>query len=231
MDPKKITDILEALETLFDRVRPAVSPRNDQSAPTDPKRIEYSAYHRAVVHECGHAAAAWYSWSCHSVTRVVAFEDDGTGVTSCVWDDADRSARRFWDYCAMTMAGIAAELAYFRKLRTGGAGPDLKSARAAAEELLSRYPHAKDRACPWPDKLQASNFTVEPYFTVTPEPEVVRIMDAAFQHALHGIDERRQQFQGLAKDLIRHRILYVTELEQRLGDRSWRRFRDFSGRR
>jgi ATP-dependent Zn protease len=231
MDPKKIADILDSLETLFARVRPTVSPRNDPAAPADPKRIEYSAYHRAVIHECGHAVMAWYAWSCHGVSRVVAFEDDGTGVTTASWDPADRSVRQSWDYCAMTMAGIAAELAYFRKLRTGGAGPDLLNAREAAQQIVARHPRPADRGCPWADRLKASNFTVQPYFETTPSPEVVRIMDASFQHALHVLEEHRQQFQGLAKDLIRHRILYATELEQRLGNRSWRRLKDLAGRR
>jgi ATP-dependent Zn protease len=227
MDQKKLADILMIFENLFDDRRPAVSPRNDPKAPIDPKRIEYSAYHRAVIHECGHAVVAWYAWSCYGVSRVVAFEDDGSGVTTDSWNLLDNSARRYWDTCAVTMAGIAAELAYFHKLRTGGAGSDLKKARAAAQDLIATYPRAKDRACPWADKLQASHFTVQPFFTITPEPEVVRIMDAAFQHALHVLEERQKQFQGLAKDLIRHRVLYSSEIEQRLGERAWARLKDF----
>jgi ATP-dependent Zn protease len=97
---------------------------------------------KAAVHEAGHAVTAWCCTIIISVDEA-RIDADG-GLVRWMMRDYNSSDVR-WCNLVISMAGAAAEIAVFGKVRTGESKKDLLAARSKAEELVGKG----DDTSPW----------------------------------------------------------------------------------
>ena len=112
------------------------SDRSDAPGPSASK-IRYMVEYRTAVHELGHLACAWVSPGAASITLVsIDYKSTGHGVVSTRHVDPLSHPSYAWDFVALCVAGLVAEVVCLKRARSMGSKEDLQHARSAADYLV-----------------------------------------------------------------------------------------------
>lgn len=176
----------------------------------------YERY-RPVVHECGHAAAAWLSPAVVFVQRIT-FHSDGGAITDI--DYWVGHAEFHLERMVISMAGMAAEIIVWKKVRAVGFQNDLANAWMAAE-AVSQDSSPKDVACRWGSSLSDTTMDVARMLVEKPPKRVGELMNLAFRRAKWLLLENRAGFDRLCVLAAGKDIVTRDEIRSQFGPRPW----------
>lgn len=175
------------------------------------------ARYRPVIHECGHATVAWLSPAVAFVERIT-FHDDGGAKTDIGYcpDHLEFHSERM----VISMAGMAAEIIVWRRVRAAGFQNDLANAWAAAE-IVGRYSPSEDLARRWTSCFSDSSLDVTSMLVEKTPRRVGELMNLAFRRAKWLILENRAGFDRLCALAVGKRIVTREEIRSQFGPRPW----------
>ena len=168
-----------------------------------------------AVHESGHAVVAW---CCTIVTRIAqAVVGSDGGFVDYAIQPFDSSDVR-WCKIVLCMAGAAAEITVFGKIRSGESRSDLAEARSLTEGLIGKG----DSTSPWRIKwVGPKSLPFAQIYVPTISPEEETILANAYVRAKELVQAHGDRFYALVTELMEKRILDEQDLERILHKRSF----------
>jgi len=170
---------------------------------------------RIAVHEAGHAVAAWGCTIVQNVELVAIDGPDGGFVkfNTCAINSSDRD----WCEAVLMLAGVAAEVAVWGKVRTGGAKDDLLKAREKVQGILGMG----DDHAPWRRKPIDPCIPFDAmYYPVLSDAEH-RALANAYLHAKNIVRSHGRSYYKLVSALMSKRRLNEAEVADILPRRSF----------
>ncbi len=169
---------------------------------------------RAAVHEAGHTVAAWCCTLVPSVDRV-SIETATGGVTEYTHYDED-SSEGIWCCIVINLAGLAAEISAWGKMRSGECESDLQKALKNAKKLV------EDGSIkpPWKITPRSSSLKFEKIFQELDEVHGQILSDG--YHMAHAILEAHgNRFHKVVSILLTKKTVKSEDLEPVLGKRTF----------
>ncbi|MFM9022070.1 MAG: AAA family ATPase, partial [Sediminibacterium sp.] len=121
----------------------------------------------------------------------------------------------------MTLGGRAAEQVFFGKISTGAAN-DLQQITRIAYSMVTAYGmNSKVGNVSFYDPANENTFT-KPYSEETGkliDEEVREIIDAAYDRTLRLLQEKKNEVEILARELLSKEVLHKSDVEQLIGKR------------
>lgn len=176
-----------------------------------------SARTALAAHEAGHCLFTWI-FPLASVERVEYSLVTGAGQVKSDWPMLQLVPETIFPIAAMTLAGIAAEIALIGRFRSKESAEDLRSARQLSETLSCRFPQWPrlvrqiQARYPGPDRLNIAAVYRKP-----PGQAVRQLLLAEYRWARGLLAENELKLRRLAARLYQQPSLTVEELSELLG--------------
>lgn len=171
----------------------------------------------ALVHEAGHALAAWH---CTAVAEVLTVDTmrtaDGNrgGHVRNAWLAAAPQPALDWCRLVVALAGIAAEMMVIRRARSGPASEDLMEAAA----LCRRIVEAGGDEPPWPAPRDR-RLAFERAFVEQLTEKELRVMRSGYAMARELLGQRATSMARLLALLIERPVVRGDDMHPALGPR------------
>jgi AFG3 family protein len=201
----------------IDRVIGGLEKKNKLISPEEKKIVAY--------HEAGHAVAGWFLEHTDPLVKVSIVPRGVAALGYAQYLPKEQfliNAEQMMDEMCMTLGGRAAEQLVFGKVSTGALS-DLERITKTAYSMVTVYGmNDKIGNVSFYDSKQSEYSFNKPYSEATAttiDLEVKRIIDEAYQHALHLLSEKREALEKIAQELLRKEILFQSDLEELIGPR------------
>ena len=189
-----------------------------------PEEKEIVAYH-----EAGHAVAGWYLEHADPLVKVSIVPRGVAALGYAQYLPKEQflyQTEQLMDEMCMALGGRAAEEIVFSKISTGALS-DLERITKLAYSIVTVYGmNEKVGNLSYYDSKQSEyNFT-KPYSEATAEMidrEVKKLIDEAYNRTKDLLNEKREQLETLAKELLEKEILFQSDLERLIGKRPFER--------
>ncbi len=213
---KKAVD-LDDFENAIDRVIGGLEKKNKLISPEEKKIVAY--------HEAGHAVAGWFLEHANPLVKVSIVPRGLAALGYAQYLPKEQflhQTEQLMDEMCMTLGGRAAEEIVFGKISTGALS-DLERITKMAYSMVSVY-GMNDRIgnISFHDSKQSDYNFQKPYSEATGQiidEEVKKIIDIAYKRTKELIEEKKEELEILAKELLEKEILYQYDLEKLIGKR------------
>jgi AFG3 family protein len=209
-----MTDFQDAI----DRVIGGLEKKNKIILPEEKEIIAY--------HEAGHAICGWYLEHAYPLLKVTIVPRGTAALGYAQYTPKEQylyNTDQLIDQICMTLGGRAAEDIFFKKISTG-ASNDLQQITKMAYSMVTVYGmNEKVGNISFYDPQQENYFT-KPYSEETGkmiDEEVRKLIDGAYERTKQLLSERRKEVEILAKELLKHEVLFQSDVEQLIGKRPY----------
>lgn len=180
----------------------------DKLWPIKPIPISDLEMYKTAVHESSHAIC------CYLCTRVdcvksVEIHDRGGVVLYHHGDGLDDELK--WSLAVNSLAGLAGEIVYYKKIRSGPAKHDLLNALDLVRRISIDYN---------PPIFSGQSLDFSKMFTVRLTAREKFLLETAYKQAKEIIVASRQKIDKLSQLLYKKRYLTSDDLEEVLGNRT-----------
>ncbi len=200
----------------IDRVIGGLEKKNKIIAPHEKSIIAY--------HEAGHAVCGWFLEHAYPLLKVTIVPRGTAALGYAQYTPTEQylyNTDQLTDQICMTLGGRAAEEIFFGKISTGAAN-DLQQITKIAYSMVTAYGmNSKVGNVSFYDPTQENTFT-KPFSEETGkiiDEEVRGIIDLAYQRTLSLLQEKREQVEILAKELLDKEVLHKSDVEELIGKR------------
>jgi len=200
-----------------DRIIGGLEKKNKIITPNEKRAIAF--------HEAGHAVTSWLLEYASPLVKVTIVPR-GRSLGAAWYLPEERqitTTDQILDEMCATLGGRAAEQVIFGKISTGALS-DLEKVTKQAYAMVGIY-GLNDRIgnLSYYDSSGENQFT-KPYSDVTArtmDEEVSKLVEAAYQRALHLLTENREKLEELAQLLLDKEVIFKEDLERVLGVRPY----------
>ncbi len=200
-----------------DRIIGGLEKKNKIITPDEKRSIAF--------HEAGHAVTSWLLEYASPLVKVTIVPR-GRSLGAAWYLPEERqitTTDQILDEMCATLGGRAAEQVIFGKISTGALS-DLEKVTKQAYAMVGIY-GLNDRIgnLSYYDSSGENQFT-KPYSDVTArtmDEEVSKLVEAAYQRALHLLTENREKLEELAQLLLDKEVIFKEDLERVLGVRPY----------
>lgn len=207
---------MQDFQDAVDRVIGGLEKKNKIISPEEKEIVAY--------HEAGHAIAGWFLENADPLVKVSIVPRGVAALGYAQYMPKEQYIYRteqLIDEMCMTLGGRAAEEIIFGKISTG-AQNDLERITKMAYGMVTIYGlNDKVGNVSFNDPQNEYGFT-KPYSEKTSElidQEVRKLIDDAYERTKKLLNEKRDQLEVLAKELLKKEILFQTDLEKLIGKR------------
>ena len=200
-----------------DRIIGGLEKKNKIITPNEKRAIAF--------HEAGHAVTSWLLEYASPLVKVTIVPR-GRSLGAAWYLPEERqitTTDQILDEMCATLGGRAAEQVIFGKISTGALS-DLEKVTKQAYAMVGIY-GLNDRIgnLSYYDSSGENQFT-KPYSDVTArtmDEEVSKLVETAYQRALHLLTENREKLEELAQLLLEKEVIFKEDLERILGVRPY----------
>jgi len=200
-----------------DRIVGGLEKKNKIITPNEKRAIAF--------HEAGHAVTSWLLEFASPLVKVTIVPR-GRSLGAAWYLPEERqitTTDQILDEMCATLGGRAAEQVIFGKISTGALS-DLEKVTKQAYAMVGIY-GLNDRIgnLSYYDSSGDNQFT-KPYSDVTArtmDEEVSKLVETAYQRALHILNENREKLEELAQLLLDKEVIFKEDLERILGVRPY----------
>jgi ATP-dependent metalloprotease FtsH len=200
-----------------DRIIGGLEKKNKIITPNEKRAIAF--------HEAGHAVTSWLLEYASPLVKVTIVPR-GRSLGAAWYLPEERqitTTDQILDEMCATLGGRAAEQVIFGKISTGALS-DLEKVTKQAYAMVGIY-GLNDRIgnLSYYDSSGENQFT-KPYSDVTArtmDEEVSKLVEAAYQRALHLLTDNREKLEELAQLLLDKEVIFKEDLERVLGVRPY----------
>jgi len=200
-----------------DRIIGGLEKKNKIITPNEKRAIAF--------HEAGHAVTSWLLEFASPLVKVTIVPR-GRSLGAAWYLPEERqitTTDQILDEMCATLGGRAAEQVIFGKISTGALS-DLEKVTKQAYAMVGIY-GLNDRIgnLSYYDSSGENQFT-KPYSDVTArtmDEEVSKLVETAYQRALHILTENREKLEELAQLLLEKEVIFKEDLERILGARPY----------
>ena len=200
-----------------DRIIGGLEKKNKIITPNEKRAIAF--------HEAGHAVTSWLLEYASPLVKVTIVPR-GRSLGAAWYLPEERqitTTDQILDEMCATLGGRAAEQVIFGKISTGALS-DLEKVTKQAYAMVGIYGlNERIGNLSYYDSSGESQFT-KPYSDVTArtmDEEVSKLVEAAYQRALHLLTENREKLEELAQLLLDKEVIFKEDLERILGVRPY----------
>lgn len=200
----------------IDRIIGGLEKKNKIISPEEKEIIAY--------HEAGHAICGWYLEHAYPLLKVTIVPRGTAALGYAQYTPKEQylyNTDQLIDQICMTLGGRAAEDIFFGKISTG-ASNDLQQVTKTAYSMVSVYGMSeKVGYLSYYDPQQENSFT-KPFSEETGkliDEEVRTIIKNAYARTKNLLEEKKQQLEILAKELLKKEVLYKSDVETLIGKR------------
>jgi cell division protease FtsH len=208
---------MQDFQDAIDRVIGGLEKKNKIISPEEKKIVAY--------HEAGHAVAGWFLEHADPLVKVSIVPRGVAALGYAQYLPKEQflyQTEQLMDEMVMTLGGRAAEEIVFSKISTGALS-DLERVTKMAYSMVTIYGmNDKIGNISFYDSKQSDYSFNKPYSEDTAktiDEEVKKIIDKAYQRAKDLLNEKRDQLEILAKELLDKEILFQYDLEKLIGKR------------
>lgn len=202
----------------IDRVIGGLEKKNKIIAPYEKEVIAY--------HEAGHAICGWFLEHAYPLLKVTIVPRGTAALGYAQYTPKEQylyNTDQLMDQICMTLGGRAAEQIFFGKISTG-ASNDLQQITRIAYSMVTAYGmNDKIGNVSFYDPTQENTFT-KPYSEETGkmiDEEVRGIINVAYLRTLALLNEKKEDVEKLAKELLDKEVLHKSDVEALIGKRPY----------
>jgi len=168
-----------------------------------------------AVHEAGHAIVAWQSRFASAVFEITCDIEEGKTETGRI-NSIYMEPPGLWEWAAIDLAGLAAELLIFNRFNSFQSRDDLMASRNNSIAVIHSNVEQQ-----WRDEPSLGSLSFERMFATDKQPTepVVQVMNVSDRRAKALILCERDRFARLALELHKKGSMLQQEIEQLLGPR------------
>ena len=211
-DAVDMSDFQDAI----DRVIGGLEKKNKIISPEEKEIIAY--------HEAGHAICGWYLEHAYPLLKVTIVPRGTAALGYAQYTPKEQylyNTDQLIDQICMTLGGRASEDIFFGKISTG-ASNDLQQITKIAYSMVTMYGmNDKIGNISFYDPTQENYFT-KPYSEETGkmiDQEVRKLIDGAYIKTKKLLEEKREDVEKLAKELLVKEVLFKSDVETLIGKR------------
>ena len=200
----------------IDRVIGGLEKKNKIISPEEKEIIAY--------HEAGHAICGWYLEHAYPLLKVTIVPRGTAALGYAQYTPKEQylyNTDQLMDQICMTLGGRASEDIFFGKISTG-ASNDLQQITKIAYSMITMYGmNDKVGNISFYDPAQENYFT-KPYSEETGkmiDEEVRKLIDVAYVKTKALLEEKREDVEKLAKELLKKEVLFQSDVEALIGKR------------
>jgi cell division protease FtsH len=200
-----------------DRIVGGLEKKNKIITPNEKRSIAF--------HEAGHAVTSWLLEYASPLVKVTIVPR-GRSLGAAWYLPEERqitTTDQILDEMCATLGGRAAEQVIFGKISTGALS-DLEKVTKQAYAMVGIYGlNERIGNLSYYDSSGENQFT-KPYSDVTArtiDEEVSKLVETAYQRALHILTENREKLEELAQLLLEKEVIFKEDLERILGVRPY----------
>ncbi len=200
----------------IDRVIGGLEKKNKIISPDEKEIIAY--------HEAGHAICGWFLEHAYPLLKVTIVPRGTAALGYAQYTPKEQylyNTDQLKDQIAMTLGGRASEEIFFGKISTG-ASNDLQQVTKIAYSMITIYGmNDKLGNISYYDPQQENYFT-KPFSEETGkiiDEEVRKLIDEEYSRTKSLLQEKKQQVEVIAKELLTREVLFQSDLEQLIGKR------------
>jgi cell division protease FtsH len=200
-----------------DRIVGGLEKKNKIITPNEKRAIAF--------HEAGHAVTSWLLEFASPLVKVTIVPR-GRSLGAAWYLPEERqitTTDQILDEMCATLGGRAAEQVIFGKISTGALS-DLEKVTKQAYAMVGIYGlNERIGNLSYYDSSGENQFT-KPYSDVTArtmDEEVSKLVETAYQRALHILTENREKLEELAQLLLDKEVIFKEDLERILGVRAY----------
>ena len=205
----------------IDRVIGGLEKKNKLISPEEKKIVAY--------HEAGHAVAGWFLEHADPLVKVSIVPRGVAALGYAQYLPKEQflyQTEQLLDEMCMTLGGRAAEEIIFGKISTGALS-DLERVTKLAYSIVSVYGmNDKIGNISFYDSKQSEYQMQKPYSEATAkviDEEVKRIVDEAYDRTKQLLQDKNNELETVAKELLDKEIIYQNDLERLIGKRPFDR--------
>ncbi len=213
-DAVDMSDFQDAI----DRVIGGLEKKNKIILPEEKEIIAY--------HEAGHAICGWFLEHAYPLLKVTIVPRGTAALGYAQYTPREQylyNTDQLLDQICMTLGGRAAETIFFGKISTG-ASNDLQQITKMAYAMVTVYGmNDKVGNVSYHDPQQENTFT-KPFSEETGkmiDEEVRKLIDQAFERTKKLLNERKNEVEILAKELLKKEVLFQSDVEALIGKRPY----------
>ena len=213
-DAVDMSDFQDAI----DRVIGGLEKKNKIILPEEKEIIAY--------HEAGHAICGWFLEHAYPLLKVTIVPRGTAALGYAQYTPKEQylyNTDQLLDQICMTLGGRAAETIFFGKISTG-ASNDLQQITKMAYAMVTVYGmNDKVGNVSYHDPQQENTFT-KPFSEETGkmiDEEVRKLIDQAFERTKKLLNERKNEVEILAKELLKREVLFQSDVEALIGKRPY----------
>lgn len=208
---------LQDFNDAIDRVIGGLEKKNKLISPNEKKIVAY--------HEAGHAVAGWFLEHTDPLVKVSIVPRGVAALGYAQYLPKEQfliTTEQMLDDMCMTLGGRAAEQLIFGKISTGALS-DLERITKLAYSMVTVYGmNEKIGNVSFYDSKQSEYSFNKPYSEATSElidQEVKKIIDQAYARTLALLQDKREQLEIIAKELLKKEIIFQQDLVDLIGPR------------
>lgn len=207
---------MDDFQDAIDRVIGGLEKKNKIISPDEKEIIAY--------HEAGHAICGWFLEHAYPLLKVTIVPRGTAALGYAQYTPKEQylyNTDQLKDQIAMTLGGRASEEIFFGKISTG-ASNDLQQVTKIAYSMITMYGmNDKLGNISYYDPQQENYFT-KPFSEETGkiiDEEVRKLIDQEYTRTRNLLQEKKQQVETIAKELLTREVLFQSDLEHLIGKR------------
>ncbi|MDF2157166.1 ATP-dependent zinc metalloprotease FtsH [Algoriphagus sp. CAU 1675] len=208
---------MQDFQDAVDRVIGGLEKKNKIISPEEKKIVAY--------HEAGHAVAGWFLEHADPLVKVSIVPRGVAALGYAQYLPKEQflyQTEQLIDEMCMTLGGRAAEEIIFGKISTGALS-DLERITKMAYSIVSVYGmNERLGNVSFYDSKSDGYKMTKPYSEATAEmidQEVSKLIQFAYQRTIDLLQEKRNELEILAKELLEKEIIFQSDLEKLIGKR------------
>ena len=213
-DAVDMSDFQDAI----DRIIGGLEKKNKIILPEEKEIIAY--------HEAGHAVCGWFLEHAYPLLKVTIVPRGTAALGYAQYTPKEQylyNTDQLLDQICMTLGGRAAETIFFGKVSTG-ASNDLQQITKMAYAMVTVYGmNDKIGNVSFYDPQQENTFT-KPFSEETGkliDQEVRKLIEMAFERTKALLNEKKNEVEILAKELLKREVLFKSDVEALIGKRPY----------
>lgn len=202
----------------IDRVIGGLEKKNKIILPEEKEIIAY--------HEAGHAICGWFLEHAYPLLKVTIVPRGTAALGYAQYTPKEQylyNTDQLLDQICMTLGGRASESIFFGKISTG-ASNDLQQITKMAYSMVTVYGmNDKIGNVSFYDPAQENTFT-KPFSEETGkliDQEVRKLIEMAYERTKALLNEKRNEVEILAKELLKKEVLFQSDVEALIGKRPY----------
>ncbi|PWU03897.1 MAG: AAA family ATPase [Bacteroidetes bacterium] len=207
---------MDDFQDAIDRVIGGLEKKNKIISPDEKEIIAY--------HEAGHAVCGWFLEHAYPLLKVTIVPRGTAALGYAQYTPKEQylyNTDQLMDQICMTLGGRASEEIFFGKISTG-ASNDLQQVTKIAYSMITIYGmNEKIGNISYYDPQQENYFT-KPFSEETGkliDEEVRKLIEQGYNRTKKLLEEKKQQVEVIAKQLLTREVLFQSDLEQLIGKR------------